>query len=163
MPKTHKMFGMLPEIYEKRMGSKKFAKQYMLKSSRSMTSKLSSGVTDKFGGIEWYINHKGRPYMYWSILITICQIASCFVYGDIAAFKHLYYVDRLEFKQWFWEILFCLDMFIHFFIDYLEHNPTGGKVIQRDLEKMAKHYYKTGFKTDFITLIPFQMVRLGHG
>ena len=94
--------------------------------------------------------------MVWKIIVCLSQIISSFLYGYYAANKHHYAKTGLGFSEMFWEVIFLVDMFVNFFVDYLEYNPTGGRYLERNPSKIALHYYKTEFKSDFIALLPIQ-------
>ena len=106
-----------------------------------------------------YIDHSSRFYLTWGILVIICATISSFEYANVAAFKY-YWHERggTGLWLWGWEILFSIDFFMKFFVDYPEPNLTGKEIVQRNHKKIAIHYYHTDFWSDFIPLIPFQMV-----
>jgi len=118
-------------------------------------------MQEKFAGIEWHIDHRGNLYAVWKYTICICQILSSFMYGYYAANKHHFAKDGITFLAVFWEVFFLIDLFINFFLNYFEFNPTGGKFLEKDLSKIATHYYKTTFWSDLIPLIPIQHIMMG--
>ena len=96
-------------------------------------------------------------------MVIICATISSFEYANIAAFKY-YWDERGGTGPWLWgwEIVFSLDFLMKFFVDYQEPKVTGdGNIIQRNWKKIAIHYYYTDFWTDFLPLIPFQIVFTG--
>lgn len=101
------------------------------------------------------ISHIGWPYQLWSGFITVLELTSAFTYAIQAAYRH-------SVPSQYWatvELIFLLDMFIHFILDYRTNHKTV-KIYIRSWNKIVMRYYHGDFFYDMIPLIPFQILNL---
>jgi hypothetical protein len=76
-----------------------------------------------------YIDHTTKRYVVWQGIVIISSTISSFEYMNIVAFKNFYHeLGGTGPWLWFWEIIFAIDFFIKFFVDFEEKNITGNIV-----------------------------------
>ena len=121
----------------------------------------------------WYKKNSQRGLVDWLLIIcpnspiyrcfncfvTICRLISCYIYGYLAAFRMSQHSSPLmESLVWPLEGIFFIHCILQFFVEYKDED--GMPV--RNLTKISLRYIGGDFSTDFISLIPFQLIDMGE-
>lgn len=136
-----------------------FSSLRLIRATRTTRSRPGESAIKKKP--KYVINPQSNRYAYWQLLTTV---ALGFVVIVVP-----YQVGLLELQ---WDVLmavscvvdlvFVTDMVIQFFTMYPYTTARG---IQWDdsLSKIAKHYMRTWFPVDLLTIIPFDIIELSSG
>jgi len=111
------------------------------------------GVADCF-----IISQKNKPYQLFEMFVSIICLISSFNYAYLAAFRmHDQLKTSISGLWLFYETMFFIDIVLQFLKEF-KSETTNLPV--RDLEKIAWNYLENGFVTDFIAIIPLQILEL---
>jgi len=96
------------------------------------------------------ISNNGFIIIVWKPIEILACLLSSYYYAWILAFGA---EEHIGVPRWsiIFEAIFAISMAINFMREYI---PDGETVPVRDHAKIAKHYFKNGFWTDFIPLLP---------
>ena len=173
------MFGILPHVHT-RLKKEKQAKLSMVMNTEVRSKNCCSQLNECcINALPWLkdklcdckcsfnmknliIDHQSKSYLVWRILIIFLSTLSSFEYAMISAYKSEFHnLGGSGPWVWGWEFLFAIDFIMKFFVDYSERTMVEGHIVQRSHKKIAIHYYQTEFWSDFIPLIPFQLIFSG--
>lgn len=87
--------------------------------------------------------------------MLVVEMISGYIYALLSAYRNDTY-------QQYWvplELLFLVDLLLHFFLDFSHSHKTSQNSV-RDFEQIVAHYIGGDLLFDLIPLIPFQMLSL---
>ena len=121
--------------------------------NKLLESYQERGVADCF-----IISQKNKPYQLFEMFVSLLCMLSSFNYAYLAAFRMHKELNETIMSIWIlYELIFFLDIILQFLLEFTSETSS---IPVRDLEKIAWNYIYNGFVTDFIAIIPLQIIQL---